>query len=118
MGPRLYLAGIDKPEQARAFLTVLRRAAEDADMNALTGLTRLPFKTYDKGRVVRDFRAHADLAPHARRLFNSRVLQGIREARYESPFVNDQGAMLGDGEPWFDGVDGEIRIKAVNPREP
>ena len=57
------------------------------------------------------------------RIFTPRVKQAIARQRAENLFVRDQGAMIGDGEVWFDftcptascSPPGPVRIHAINP---
>jgi hypothetical protein len=56
-------------------------------------------------------------------IFSPRVKQAILNQRSDQLLVRDQGAMIGDGEVWFDQTcrnaecspPGPVRIKAVNP---
>ena len=48
-------------------------------------------------------------------MFTPAVLAAIGKADYGSLFIRDQGAMIGDGEVWFTGGAGGIKISAINP---
>jgi hypothetical protein len=47
-------------------------------------------------------------------IFTAPVREQIRAARYETLFINHKGAMIGDGEVWFEKRE-QIAITAVNP---
>ena len=57
------------------------------------------------------------------RIFTPRVRRAILAQKAGELFVRDQGAMIGDGEVWFDQTCadsscsslGPVRIKAINP---
>jgi len=67
----------------------------------------------DASSVERDFDS----------IFTPRVKQAIARQRADKLFVRDQGAMIGDGEVWFDftcpnascSPPGPLRIRAINP---
>lgn len=109
------LGGVADSNRVRRFLMDLRDAAEAGDLAALSARVRLPFRSRKNGKLVRMYATKAALRRDLASLFTPRVLKAIREERYEELFVNYQGIMIGSGEVWFDGFDGEIKIKAVNP---
>ena len=111
---RLYLAGIEDSTGARHFLEELKAAVTNDDRDALLGMVRYPFSTYQNGKRVRTYAKVSSLRPHFDRVFTDEVLHAIRNASYETLFVNSQGAMLGNGEVWFDGRSDGIKIKALN----
>jgi hypothetical protein len=104
------------------FLSRLQSAVRANSKRAIVGLVGLPLrvnfddgaKTYqDRKSIERDF----DL------IFTPRVRQAILNQRADGLFTNYQGAMIGDGEVWFDescansacSRKGPVRIRAVNP---
>ncbi|MBZ8134192.1 hypothetical protein [Afifella sp. IM 167] len=111
---RLDMAGIDKPEEARAFLARLKQAAAADDREALAGMVRYPLNVYGPGKPKTYGNAKALLADFDK-VFTPGVKTAISEATYGSLFIRDQGAMIGNGEVWFDGADGKILIKTINP---
>lgn len=112
---RFALAGIDRPRDVRRFLNDLKDAADAGDLESLADHIRLPFTTYSKGEAVRQYATRSELKPDLERLFTRRVLAAIQDQNFATLFVNYQGVMIGRGAVWFDGFDGQIRIKAVNP---
>ena len=104
------------------FLARLQQAVRSNNRQALLGLVALPLrvdfpagsKTYnDRRSIDRDFE----------RIFTPRVRQAALGQRAERLFRNSQGAMVGDGQVWFDVTcsnpscepPGPVRIKAINP---
>ena len=104
------------------FLSRLQSAVRANRKRAILGLVGLPLrvnfdngaKTYqDRKSIERDFD----------QIFTPRVRQAILSQRADGLFANYQGAMIGDGEVWFDSScanseclrKGPIRIRAVNP---
>jgi hypothetical protein len=67
-------------------------------------------RTYrDRGSIERDFD----------RIFTPPVRQAILDQRADRLFTNYQGAMIGDGEVWFDqtcpNASCPVRIRSINP---
>ena len=110
---RLELAGLESPEEVRLFLASLKQHLERDDRAALVSMIRLPLKIYSgSGKTYTDSKS---LISDFDQVFTAKVRAAISTARYEDVFVNYQGAMLGDGEIWFDKRDGKVQIKAINP---
>jgi|GEM_PF-1407075 len=113
---RLYLAGIDSADDARRFLSQLQTACAAKNRAAVAALVRYPFKTYNAGKVRKTYKNQAALLADYDQLFTPAVLKAIAEQTYDDLFVRDQGAMIGDGEIWFDQRDGAIKIIAINAK--
>lgn len=119
--PDLSMAGIEDPKSLDAFLASLRRAVADHDEAALAAVIEYPLEIYDSGKVVATYPDEASVLKTFDRVFTPPVQAAIRCSDAADVFVNDQGAMLGDGEVWLDGWSedaepgGPIRIKAINP---
>jgi len=111
---RLDMAGIERPEEARAFLRDLKQAAAADDRERLAGMVRYPLRVYGPGEPHTYGTAAALLADFGK-VFTPGVKSAIADATYGSLFIRDQGAMIGDGEIWFEGNDGKILIKTINP---
>jgi hypothetical protein len=112
---QLHIAGFDKADEVRQFLQRLQRAQAKGDSEAIVTFVRFPFTRYSHGKVQKRYKSKAELLTDFDLVFTAMVLDGIRAARFETLFLNYQGAMIGDGEVWFDKRAGEIAIKAVNP---
>ncbi|MFL6734859.1 MAG: hypothetical protein ACJ8EY_09190, partial [Sphingomicrobium sp.] len=104
------------------FVRRLQAAIRANDRGAVIKLIGFPLRVNSSGRsrfypnarsVQRDFD----------RIFTPRVRQAILVQRPAQLFTRDQGAMIGDGEVWFDHsclnsrctALGPVRITAVNP---
>ena len=109
------MAGIDDPKDARSFLKHLKAAVQNEDHAALAALVHYPLAMYDNGKVIRIYRSRNALLKNFNAVFTPKVLKAIRDAKFETLFVRDQGAMIGDGEIWFAGWNGQVLIKTVNP---
>jgi hypothetical protein len=105
-----------------AFLSRLQAAVRADDRRAVTALIAFPLRvnTASGARIYRDGRSvERDFA----RIFTPKVRQAILAQRADQLFVRDQGAMIGNGEVWFDQTcpnsacssAGPVRITAVNP---
>ena len=104
------------------FLRRLQSAVRADDHDAVVALIAFPLRVNSAGtsRVYRD----ADsLDRDFGKVFTKRVRQTILRQRPDALFVRDQGAMIGNGEVWFDRTcrnaacspPGPVRIIAVNP---
>jgi hypothetical protein len=113
---KLRFHGFRDPAEVKRLLGALREAARRGDKFALVNAIHFPFTTYDRGSPVREYAGPADALADYDAIFTGRVLDALREPRYESLFVRDQGAMVGDGEIWLFQYDDGVRIKAINAR--
>lgn len=112
---RLPMAGIEDTQDARDFLARLKSAASSGDRQNLAAMIRYPLTIYADGQEGATYRDAAELLEDFAIVFTPAVMSAIEGAEYQALFVNDQGAMIGDGEIWFDGWDGRVLIKSVNP---
>ena len=105
-----------------AFLSRLQAAVRAGDRRAIIALIDFPLRVNEaKGpRLYRDARS---VERDFERIFTPKVRRAILGQRADRLFVRDQGAMIGDGELWFDRTcpnatcspPGPVRIMAVNP---
>ncbi|MGH6848382.1 MAG: hypothetical protein ACREC0_13385 [Methylocella sp.] len=109
------MAGINNPKDARSFLEHLKMAEQNEDHDALAALVHYPLAMYDNGKVIKIYRSRNALLKNFNAIFTPKVLKAIRDAKFETLFVRDQGAMIGDGEIWFVGWNGQVLIKTINP---
>ena len=112
---RLRMAGIKDSQDARDFLARLKSAAQAGDHHSLASMIRYPLTIYVDGKVAAIYQDPGKLLEEFTAVFTPSVISAIKGAEYRELFVNDQGAMIGNGEIWFSGSDGVILIKAVNP---
>jgi hypothetical protein len=111
---RLSMAGIENEEAARDFIDRLRTAARQGDQQMLIDMIQYPIKVHHESGS-REYRTREELMANFSHVFTPTVLGVIGEAQYETLFINSEGAMIGNGEVWFDGSTGPILIKAINP---
>lgn len=110
------VSGIDNPESARSFLDHLKAVVQNNDRAAIAALVHFPLAVYDDGKVIKIYRSRNALLKNFDAVFTPKVLKSIRDAKLETLFVRDQGAMIGDsGEVWFAGWNGRVLIKTINP---
>ncbi len=104
------------------FLSRLQEAVRSGSRRSVSGLIAFPLRvnTKDGPKIYRDRKL---VEEDFDRIFTPSVKQAILNQRSDQLFVRDQGAMVGDGEVWFDQTcrnaqcspPGPVRIKAVNP---
>lgn len=106
----------------RRFLSNLQSAIRANNKRGVANLAAVPLRVNFEGGA----RTYSDRAAIERdfdRIFTPRVKRAILNQRAERLFTNYQGAMIGDGQVWFDQMcpndscspAGPVRIKAVNP---
>mgnify|MGYP003575170522 FL=1 len=111
---RLTMAGVEDKQVVQVFLESLRTATREGDREALAGMVQYPISVrHESGS--REYRTPEELTARFDQVFTPAVLAAIGEAQYQTLFINAEGAMIGDGEIWFDGWTGPILIKAINP---
>lgn len=111
---KLRFHGFREPAEVKRLLAELRDAAHRGDKSALVNAIHYPFTTYDRGSPVREYATADDVLADYDTIFSERVLDALRESRYESVFVRDQGAAVGRGAVWLLQYDEGVRIKAIN----
>jgi len=112
-----------KPKEAGypAFLARLQAAVRADDRAAILGLINYPLRV--NGSRTRTYRDAAAVSRDFDGIFTAKVRRAILAQKAGELFVRDQGAMIGDGEIWFDQTCadsscsslGPVRIKAINP---
>ncbi|MEM9947576.1 MAG: hypothetical protein AAF810_16180 [Cyanobacteria bacterium P01_D01_bin.36] len=111
---RLEMAGIADPQEAKDFLAQMSTAAAKGDRDAIAGLIRYPFTTYDTGNVQKEYGSPPAFLADFDEIVTDNVLAVMQNASYDDLFVNYQGAMIGNGAVWFMKYDEGVRIKAIN----
>ena len=106
-----------RPEtrEYQLFLARLQGAVRANDRSAIISLISFPLRVnYKSGaRTYRDARA---VERDFDRIFTPQVRRAILNQSPDQIFSRDIGAMVGDGELWFDRTaPGQVRIIAVNP---
>lgn len=99
----------------RAFLARLQSAVRANDRSAIIGLISFPLRVnYKNG--ARSYRDARSVERDFDRIFTPQVRRAVASQSPDQIFSRDIGAMVGDGELWFDHVSpGQVRIIAVNP---
>ena len=104
-----------------AFLARLQAAVRADDRGAILALINYPLRV--NGSHTRTYRDAAAVSRDFDRIFTAKVRRAILAQKAGELFVRDQGAMIGDGEVWFDQTCADsscsslrpVRIKAINP---
>ena len=104
------------------FLSRLQAAVRAGNKGAVVRLVDLPLRVNFAGGA-RTYRDRRSIERDFDRIFTPRVRQAIFDQRADRLFTNYQGAMIGDGEVWFDQTcpnascspAGPVRIRSINP---
>lgn len=111
------------PSEAYAkFLPRLQGAIRSGDRRAVSGLIQYPLRVNAAGGT-RIYSDRKSVEEDFERIFTPRVKSAILAQNAGQLFVRDQGAMIGNGEVWFDQTCrnsdcsqvGPVRIRAINP---
>lgn len=106
----------------RTFLSRLQSAIRADDRRAVARLVDLPLRVnFDDGAI--SYRDRRSIERDFDRIFTPAVRRAILSQQADELFTNSQGAMIGDGQVWFDRTcsnsscspTGPVRIKAINP---
>jgi hypothetical protein len=105
-----------------AFLSRLQAAVRADQRPAIIALIAFPLTVNGAGRP-KTYRDRASVERDFDRIFTPRVKRAILAQEADQLLVRDQGAMIGEGEVWFDrscatvacSPPGPVRIRAVNP---
>ena len=104
------------------FLSRLQAAVRTGNKGAVVRLVDLPLRV-NLAEGARTYRDRRSIERDFDRIFTPRVRQAILDQRADRLFTNYQGAMIGDGEVWFDQTcpnascspAGPVRIRSINP---
>lgn len=111
-----------KDRSYAAFMTSLQAAVRANDRGAVIKMIQFPLRVNSNGTSIL-YRDARSVRRDYERIFTSQVRQAILDQRVDTLFSRDQGAMVGNGQVWFDHTCsnaqcfplGPVRIKAVNP---
>lgn len=106
------VAGIDDAASADKFFLDLKKAVEKDERDKVVMMVSYPINILIKGRRTK-LRTKAELLKNYDIAFNKNVKQALAKATASS-MVNSQGVMIGDGEIWFNLIDGKLKITAIN----
>jgi hypothetical protein len=101
-------------EQVDAFLITLKKAVASDDRRKVASLIRYPIAAWT-GSKRTVFRTPGALVASYELIFTALLQKTIADARTECLFTNSQGAMIHDGEVWFNGFrTGALEIVTIN----
>lgn len=102
-------------EAVEAFLGALQKAVASDDRRKVASMMRYPIAAWARDRDITFKTPDAFLAAYEV-VFNPRLKKTIAEARKDCLFTNWQGAMIHDGEVWFNALQtGDLKITKINP---
>lgn len=101
-------ATIQDPIEFKMFLIRFKAMVENDDVNSLASLVRYPMK---------DIKSKADFLTNYNRLFSDDVKAVVAEQRLDRIFRNSRGAMLGDGDVWFQQLGNDFKIIHINYKD-
>jgi hypothetical protein len=111
---RLKIAGLGNPADVKQFINRLVIASEPQNRTELARMVRYPLRVHKAGKVIMTYKTTQSVVRDFTKIFTPKVKFAIHCAQYDTLFINYQGAMLGDGELWFNNFDGKLLISAIN----
>ena len=109
----------------RALFGSLQRAVKADDRETVAGLVDYPFTLRQGGKPKRVIRNQDAFIAHWDDIMKDDVRKAVQDQTYAGLFVNQNGAMLGNGQVWIAGICQDnacsksvVRISAINPGAP
>jgi hypothetical protein len=120
--PELQAKAVRQANPYADFLYRLQSAVHADDRDTVMGLIAFPLRVNAQG-ASRLYHDADSLERDYDKVFTRKVRRAILGQRAGQLFVRDQGAMIGNGEIWFDRTcpnaacspAGPVRVTAVNP---
>ncbi len=98
-------ATIKSGRNFKMFLIGFKQMVAEDDISEISKLVSYPIK---------DLRSPADFRESYHRIFTDELKAKVKGQRYDQIFRNSQGAMIGDGDLWFQELNGTYRIVSLN----
>jgi len=106
--------GAEVAKASRSFLAELQTAVRANDREKIAGMISYPLNVNYGTRRTRVPNKTALLASYDK-VFTEQIRKDILSQSSHCLFGNDNGAMIGNGEVWFSGIDnGPIKVYAIN----
>ncbi len=114
-GSTVDLQGAEFAAKSRAFLAELQRSVAARDKARVASMTSYPL-TVIRGTGRTRVRNASQFLSQYETIFDAHVRRVIAQQSAKCLFGNYQGAMIGDGEVWFNQApDGTMKVITVNP---
>ena len=100
--------------RAEDFLLALKSAVQANDKARVASMVKYPVKVYLPDHKSRTLRTPQQLRAQFDWLFNADTRNAINTQVPQCMFARDQGAMIGNGQVWFQDFNGTFRIWSFN----
>lgn len=97
-------ANVGDPAKVREILSTLQQAVQKHDAAAVAAIVSYPITINPRKPNAILIRTPKAFVDHYDQIITPRIAEIVEKQKYEDLFVNDQGAMLGDGEVWISGI--------------
>lgn len=111
---RLLMMGVESPQEVKDFLADLRDSAEDNNQDAIAGMVKYPFSTYEMGEVQKTYTSSTEFLSDYDSLITPDVLAALKSANYDSLFINQDGGSIGNGTVWINNFGNGLQIYRIN----
>jgi uncharacterized protein YyaL (SSP411 family) len=97
-------ANVGDPAKVREILSTLQQSVQKHDAAAVAAIVSYPITINPHKPNAVIIRTPKSFVDRYDRIITPHIADVIENQKYEALFVNDQGAMLGDGEVWIAGI--------------
>jgi len=98
-------ATINDPVKFKLFLIGFKEMIKKDDVDNIAGLVRYPLK---------DIKNTTEFKTNYSRLITDELKTAVADQRLDRIFRNSQGAMMGNGELWFQNIGGDYKIISID----
>jgi len=98
-------ATINDPVKFKLFLIGFKEMIKKDDVDNIAGLVRYPLK---------DIKNKTEFKANYSRLITDELKTAVADQRLDRIFRNSQGAMMGNGEVWFQNIGGDYKIISID----
>jgi hypothetical protein len=95
---------VGDPAKFRDTVTTLQQAVEKHDATVVAALVNYPIDINPRTKNVLHIRNPAAFIAQYDSIITPHIAEIIAQQKYNDLFVNDQGAMFGNGELWISGI--------------
>jgi hypothetical protein len=99
--------------QSKAFLIKLQRAIKVNDKNTFSSFVKYPVNVFESGHR-RKITTAAQLIRDYAKIMTPQMKQVILSQSPDCLFANGQGVMIGDGQIWFQKINGDDEMKITS----
>lgn len=110
---RFHVAGIDDDQEVSDFLDTIKQAVAQDNREKIASLIRYPMGIYDGGELIRTYPNSASVLENYDSIVTDQVKSTLSTTNFDGLFVTQEGVMVGQGQIWFNQIDGDMKIMVI-----